>query len=438
MKRFFKNNLKLNNSIDPKTRVQEIAKEMVRHADYLPEPVSYEDIDRAFKEWVETNIKIIQDGLELPTMNLFSNQRFSEYMQTWQYTDENNNVRLNFKTITRENNPNHGTIVGDTYNIPGERFYLINSLHAIDNAGKKYRIDYKMRQPVAVDLKYKVSILTNRYVTLNEFNETIHTNFSALQTYISPKGHYMSMKLENISDESEYNISDRQFFSQSFNVQLKGYIIREEDFIVEENPIASTICFGNEGKRPKPTIELSEYDPCVVEKPDISYIRKDIDIDIDISYCFPHLGNITFTMDEDFILTGLTFLSENNIVQNDIELYINDIKISGDLISDAFEGYVPLPNQPLDSNPTNTLNVNEIPIEQEEKYKYILMDDVYYVWHQIMFKNGDEIKIKTQRINRHKKEGFFTLNGYNRVETFKENPEYNVLNETNTILETKI
>ena len=153
MKRNFKNRLNLGITPDPKMRREEIMKQSLNHADYLPNPLTYEDIDRAFKTWVETEINVIQDGDKLPTMNLFSNQRFSEYMQTWKYTDENNNVRLNFKTITREPNPEHGTIVGDTYNIPGDKYYTLKTIYASDESGKKYKIDYKMKQPVAVDLR---------------------------------------------------------------------------------------------------------------------------------------------------------------------------------------------------------------------------------------------------------------------------------------------
>ena len=419
MKRNYKNKLNLNNTLDPESRVEEIMKQSLNHADYLPNPLTYEDIDRAFKQWVENEINIVQDGIKLPTMNLFSNQRFSEYMQTWQYTDENNNIRLNFKTVTRENNPNHGTIVGDTYNIPGERYYTLKTIQAIDESGKRYRIDYKMKQPTSVDLRYKVSVMTNRYITLNEFNEITHNKFNALQCYICPNGHYMPMKLENISDESEYNISDRQFFSQSFTVLVKAYIIREDDLIVEENPIASTIMFGDEGKRPKPTIELSEYDPCLIEA-EVPFYRKEIDIDIDISYCFPKLGNICFTMDEDFIITGVTFLDDNNIEPHGIKLFINDELITNNLCGEAFEGYIPLPYIPQDGTPVNTLNCQELPSKQEEKYKYVFFGDAYYIWHQIILKDGDEVKIKTSRINRHKKEGSFTLNGYNKFSLFKE------------------
>ena len=134
-KTLYKNIINLNEVPTPSQRVKDISKEIVKHSDYLPKTLTYEDIDKSFKEWVENSIDIIQDGKSLPTMTLFSNQRFSEYMQTWRYTDENNNVRLNFKTVTRENNPSHGTILGDTYNIPGDRFYTIKSIPAIDDSG---------------------------------------------------------------------------------------------------------------------------------------------------------------------------------------------------------------------------------------------------------------------------------------------------------------
>ena len=141
MERLYKNTLDLNWTPDPAERRRNISKEIVRHADYIPKTLGYEDIDRCFKEWVENELNIVQDGVKLPTMVLYSNQRFSEYIQTWRFTDENNNIRLNFKTVTRENNPSHGTIVGDTYNIPGDRFYTFKSIDAIDDSGKRYRID---------------------------------------------------------------------------------------------------------------------------------------------------------------------------------------------------------------------------------------------------------------------------------------------------------
>lgn len=379
MKKLYRNTIDLNWTPDPKERRQNISKEIIRHADFLPKSLTYEDIDRAFKEWVENKIEILHEGKKLPTMVLYSNQRFSEYMQTWQYTDENNNVRLNFKTVTRENNPGHGTIVGDTYNIPGERFYTLKSIEAIDESGRKYRIDYKMKQPTAVDLRYKVSIMTNRYVALNEFNEIANRLFNAKQSYICPNGHYMSITLENFSDESEYNISDRQFFSQSFSVLIKGYIIREEDLKVEENPMIGVISFeGDSGKRRKAVVELSEYEPCLL--PEEKYFKKPIDIDIQLFYCAPCNGKVEFTLDEDFTLTDMVFPQNNNVDSNNIKIWINK-------------------------------NITEKP-DYENVY------DILESGQVIDFREGDRLIIKTNRIKKHITEGSFTLKGHNKYKVY--------------------
>lgn len=440
MSRFYKNTINLDVSPDPIERRKNITKEIIQHADYLPKTVSYEDIDRAFKDWVENNIVIVQDGIKLPTMVLYSNQRFSEYMQSWRYTDENNNVRLNFKTVTRETNPSHGTIVGDTYNIPGNRFYPFKSIQAIDENGKRYRIDYKMKQPTAVDLVYKISIMTNRYVTLNEFNETIHKLFNAKQEYIAPNGHFMSITLENISDESEYNIEDRQFFSQNFTAKVKGYIIKEDDFMVEENPIASIICFeGDTAKRRKPTIELSEYDPCYVEEE--QYFQKPIEIDVDLSFCFPFNGKTCFTIDEDFILTKFTLKKESNIQPDTVQLYVNDEKIT-DNLNGYIYGYNECDNIPEDATPKNTF-VSEVKLNKYKKgYKYLFHDGKYYFWNQIHFADGDEIKVKTNRINKYIKTSGFILEGYNRFIAYPtpanyEKPETSFDEENNNYEGTK-
>lgn len=416
MNKLYRNVLDLNWTPDPIERRHNISKEIVRHADYLPKTLTYEDIDRSIKTWVEDSISIVQDGVKLPTMVLYSNQRFSEYMQTWKYTDENNNVRLNFKTITRENNPSHGTIIGDTYNIPGDRFYTLKSMTANDELGRKYRIDYKMRQPTPVDMLYKVSIMTNRYTSINEFNEIVQRLFNSRQQYICPNGHYISMILDNVSDESEYSINDRQFFSQTATLKVRGYMIREEDLIVEENPIATVICFdGDNAKRRKPTIELSEYDPCYEEE--LNFFKKVIEIDVDFYFCYPYKGKTKFTMDDNFIITGFKFHEPNNLVMDNIKLYINDELITSNLYSDSFNGYKKCDILPEDSNDENTTDIyDEVPKKKDKIYKYIKIKDEYYKWNEIAFKNGDVIVIETKKINKHNNVGGFTIIGYNKFD----------------------
>jgi hypothetical protein len=371
MKKYYKNNIDFSLEQSPSDRIKEISNEIVKHSDYLPKTLSYKDIDYSIKKWVEDKITIIQDGVKLPTMVLYSNQRFSEYIQSWKFTDENNNIRLNFKTVTRDSNPTHGTILGDTYNIPGERFYTFKSVNAIDESGKKYRIDYKMKQPTPVDLIYKISIMTNRYASINEFNEIVNNLFKSKQQYICPNGHYMSLTMESINDESEYNIEDRQFFSQTIVIKVKGYIIREEDLIVEENPLAMVLCFeGDDSKYGKPSVEVFEYEP--IQSSDAQYLIKNIDIDIDLYGRYPYKGKIKFTMDDNLYLTSIEFKNQHNLNEESVKLYIN-----GNLITENLKSF---------------LCENEIII------------NMY-----------DEIVLYTQQEKKHIKSTGFVLSGYDKI-----------------------
>ena len=264
-------------------------------------------------------------------MVLYSNQRFSEYLQTWQYTDENNNVLLNFKTVTRENNPSFGHDQGNNYNIPGEPFFLMSRQIAHEPSGRLYYIDYKMRQPFTVDLSYKVSIISNKIELINKFNLMVNNAFKSKQCYLNVNGHHMPMLIENISDESEYSISDRQFYSQSFTITLQAYIIREEDMRVEENPVMAVRYMGdNETQRKKmvslvpdigcPDPEDNKYyetlkidfDPCMDEKVTFNTKANNLtayfyEMDDNISYFLISIGDGEWikygrTCPDDFLL----------------------------------------------------------------------------------------------------------------------------------------
>jgi hypothetical protein len=64
----------------------------------------------------------------------------------------------------------------------------------------------------------------------------MHYEFSAINCYISPNEHPMSMRLEDISDNSEYTIDDRKYYSQTYKIKVRGYIIRKEDYKIERIP----------------------------------------------------------------------------------------------------------------------------------------------------------------------------------------------------------
>lgn len=293
MSRNYKNILPLKDKSYGVERRQNLTKEELSNSSPLPNTITYEDIDKEFKKWVEEEIIIISDGERIPTYSLFSNQRFSEYLQTWKHVDEKKNPILNFKTITRESNPQQGTINGESKNIPGERTYLMKRVEARDKNDRKYYIEYRMKQPLAVDFLYTVSIMTNNYRLINEFNRIIQDKFKSITSYIRVNGHYVSMNLENISDESNYNIDDKQFYSQSCNILIKSYIITEDDFIVKEVPSFKFMCFEGE-ERKKSYVEIEEL-PC--QEPENPYYYKPLELVISLATCD---DKIKFNIDTNF------------------------------------------------------------------------------------------------------------------------------------------
>jgi hypothetical protein len=311
MSRDFKNRLRLFDRSYGKTRRENLAKEVLQDNTPLPKPVEYSDIDKEFEKWVDEDLSISYEGERIPTYMLLSNQRFSEYLQSWGSVDEKRNFLLNFKAITRENNPKLGSLNGDSRNIPGDVTFLMKRVSAVDKAGRKYYIDYKVKQPIPMDFSYTISLITNKYELLNMFNMKVNEKFKAINCYIRPNGHFMPMKLEDISDESEYSIDNRQFYSQSYNITVMGYIMPEDSFTVEETPVLK-FYFG-ENERNKTYAEIEEID---CGEPYNPYEYQKLKLTPNIDKC---KDSYKFRIDTDFKATEIS--SENAITYN---LSIND------------------------------------------------------------------------------------------------------------------
>lgn len=241
----------------------------------IPLPVDYADIDDSFKEFVDKKINVLAaDGNPVPTYALFSSQRFAEYSQTWKHTDDEDNLLMNFKTFNRETNPNIGDNQGGLWNIPGERWYKYLIRTVLDDNGTESYEVYSMKQPFAVDLTYRINMVTNLMENINNFNVIINDLFKARQCYIRPNGHFMPMVIEDISDETQYTIDDQKFYVQSISIKVMAYIIREGDMKVERVPRRYMMFMeGDHGK--KPSVDVEEY-----VLPGRQYRSADIDIEI--------------------------------------------------------------------------------------------------------------------------------------------------------------
>lgn len=264
-----------------------MSKKILDNSTPFPSSIEYKDIDDEFKKFVMNDLRISYNGMELPTYSLFSNQRISEYSQTWKYTDDVGNILMNFKTITRENNPQKGKIYGEAFNIPSDINFAMFKIPVLQENGQEAIDLYTMKQPFSVDFIYNLNIITNKYALLNDFNELVNSKFKGLQYYINPKEHPMSMVLESITDESEYVIDDRKFYSQSYKIRLRGYIIRKDDFKVEHLPSRVMIITEGDAKHKRNKWKNIEYyeDPCRVVE-DINHFKyRAVAININYDTC---------------------------------------------------------------------------------------------------------------------------------------------------------
>lgn len=219
-----------------KERRLNAVKTVLDNQPHFPKEVTYKDIDQAMFDWLDKEIELNADNKRFPTYKLFSNQRISEYGQNWKEMDEKGNLEINFKTITRENNPQKGDNQGNSFNIPGDRHYPIFKAHVLEDNGDEVIQVYSMKQPFSVNLIYTVTVFTSSYKKLNEMNVKMQDQFKALEKYIFPNGFAMPMTLESVSDESDYQIDDRKYYAQSYQLKLLAFIINESDYKIQKIP----------------------------------------------------------------------------------------------------------------------------------------------------------------------------------------------------------
>ena len=242
-----------------KDRHRSYPKTILQDAPIFPKPLEYEDIDNAMFNFVDEYIPMVIKGKSTPTFTLYSNQRFSEYSQSWEHTDEDGNLLMNFKTISRENNPKPGENQGGYWNIPGNKRHTLLIRDVLEDNGEEAYEIYSMGQPFAVDLTYRISIITDLFENINAFNQKINDLFKARQCYIRPNGHFLPVTLEDINDNTEYTISERKFYNQTVTVKVMAYIISEDDFKVEKKPKRIKLFMQGDVRRPKPEINIDEF-----------------------------------------------------------------------------------------------------------------------------------------------------------------------------------
>lgn len=301
-------------------------KQLLEMGTPMPKPIKYKDIDSAFKEWVEKDLNISYEDKEVPTISLYSNQRISEYVQTWQYKDKHGNLQMNLKTITRELNPKWGDMY-EKHNIPSDRHYSVYYVPIMGENGQVTYDRWSIGQPLMVNFSYTLQIITNKLELLNDFNELVNKKFEGINCYLFPLGHPMPMKLDDIGDQSEYNIDNRKYYSQKYAITLKGYILREEDMKVEKMPTRWKPTISVIGVKPiiKKTddteVAVDYREICEEEVEETRYTYRNVSILMKTGLCNKPIEFVynADTEESEFVIKGV---KTDNI--DKFELFIND------------------------------------------------------------------------------------------------------------------
>ena len=160
---------------------------------------------------------------------LVTTQNWSQFVETWDFQNIDKNLEPPFITIVRNPEVKYGNNPAVMYNIPNRRMYYYMEVPTWD--GNRVGADiYKIPQPVPADFKYTVAIVCNRMRELNELNKNVLQKFSSRQAYTFIKGQYVPIIMNNITDESVTEIEKRQYYIQSYDFTMLGYLIDEEEF----------------------------------------------------------------------------------------------------------------------------------------------------------------------------------------------------------------
>ena len=226
----------------PKTllpRREELADKISKDGTYLPKSLLHADLDRGFLDFVKDELRLSVEGKTVPTIDIIvTTQNWSQFTETWDIQNLDKNVELPFITTVRIPEVKYGTNPSLLYTIPNRRQYFYAQVPTWD--GNRQGMDiYKIPQPVPVDITYQVKIVCNRMRELNKFNKIVIEKFSSRQAYQVIKGHYIPIIMNNITDESVFDVEKRKYYIQSYEFTMLGFLIDEDEF--EVSPAISRI-----------------------------------------------------------------------------------------------------------------------------------------------------------------------------------------------------
>ncbi len=215
-------------------RRQELLDRITKSDSFLPDSLLHEDMDSGMLDYVKSSFKIVSDGGQIPVIpRILTVQRWSEFSNNWEFSDEDGNMKLPFIAIIRKPDVQPGTNPVTQRTIPDRQSFHYATVPTWN--GTQMGADvYKIPQPVAVDVSYEVVFVCNKLRELNKFNKIVLQKFSSRQSYTSIKGHYIPIVLDGIEDNTPMETLDgRRFYLQTYKFTMLGLLIDSEEFEVK-------------------------------------------------------------------------------------------------------------------------------------------------------------------------------------------------------------
>ena len=255
----FKNDIQIYSEKKLLDRRQEILDEITKSDTYLPDSILHDDLDRGMLDYVQKHFKIISDSKQIPVIpRILTVQRWGEITNTWEYNDDDGNVKLPFISIIRKPDVQPGTNPSVQRTIPDRHRFHYATVKTW-NGGQVGANIYKIPQPIAVDISYDVTIICNKFRDLNKFNKIVMERFCSRQDYTIIKGHYIPIILDRIEDNTPMDVIDgRRFYVQNYQFTMLGFLIDGEEF--EVKPALNRILLLNE------FVNVSDFKKTFIDK----------------------------------------------------------------------------------------------------------------------------------------------------------------------------
>jgi hypothetical protein len=246
-----KNNIQIYKGKELTSRRQQLLDRITKSDTYLPDSILHDDLDLGMLDFIKENFKVISDGNQIPIIpKILTIQRWGEITNSWNFSDEDNNIKLPFIGLIRKPDVQPGTNPIVQRTIPDRQTFYYASVQTWN--GTQMGADvYKMPQPVAIDISFEVTIVCHKIRDLNRFNKIVLQKFSSRQSYTTVKGHYIPIILDRISDNSPIDVMDgRRYYLQTYDFTMLGFLIDDEEF--EVKPAISRLFLLNEFMGLKP------------------------------------------------------------------------------------------------------------------------------------------------------------------------------------------